>query len=61
MTVLPDDLLRRILDGSPDAILISVHEGTVGLWNAYVTERYGREKALRAQLKALEAKATGQT
>ena len=148
MTALPDDLLRRILDGSPDAILISDQEGTVRYWNAGaervfgfrafealgvsmdfiiperlrgrhwagwkttmktgvtrygegqllavpalhkdgrqisvefsiqllkdvgvriewvvavmrdVTERYGREKALRAQLKVLEAKATGQT
>ncbi|MBP7674798.1 MAG: PAS domain S-box protein [Thermoanaerobaculia bacterium] len=148
MTALPDDLLRRILDGSPDAILISDHEGTVRYWNAGaervfgfrasealgvsmdfiiperlrgrhwagwkttmetgvtrygegqllavpalhkdrrqisvefsiqllkdaggriewvvavmrdVTERYGREKALRAQLKVLEAKATDQT
>ena len=148
MTALPDDLLRRILDGSPDAILISDREGTVRYWNAAaervfgfrasealgvsmdliiperlrgrhwagwkttmktgvtrygegqllavpalhkdgrqisvefsiqllkdvggriewvvavmrdVTERYGREKALRAQLKVLEAKATGQT
>lgn len=147
MTALPDDLLRRILDGSPDAILISDREGTVRYWNAAaerifgfrasealgvsmdfiiperlrgrhwagwettmktgvtrygegqllavpalhkdgrqisvefsiqllkdaggriewvvavmrdVTERFGREKALRAQLKALEAKGTGQ-
>lgn len=147
MTALPDDLPRRVLDGSPDAILISDHGGTVRYWNAAaervfgfratealgvsmdliiperlrgrhwagwettmrtgitrygegqmlavpalhkdgrqisiefsiqllkdargqiewvvavirdVTERYGREKALRAQLKALEAKAGGQ-
>jgi PAS domain S-box-containing protein len=147
MTALPDDLPRRVLDGSPDAILISDHVGTVRYWNAAaervfgfratealgvsmdfiiperlrgrhwagwettmrtgvtrygegqmlavpalhkdgrqisiefsiqllkdagdqiewvvavirdVTERYGREKALRAQLKALEAKAGGQ-
>ena len=147
MRALTHDLARRILDGSPDAILISDYGGTVRYWNAAaervfgfrptealglsmdliiperlrgrhwagwettmktgvtrydegqmlavpalhkdgrqisiefsiqllknpggqiewvvavirdVTERYGREKALRAQLKALEAKVTGQ-
>jgi PAS domain S-box-containing protein len=41
ITVLPDDLLRRILDDSPDAILISDREGTVRYWNAAAERVFG--------------------
>jgi PAS domain S-box-containing protein len=41
MTTLPHDLPRRILDGSPDAILISDHAGTVRYWNAAAERVFG--------------------
>ncbi|HMA29878.1 MAG TPA: PAS domain S-box protein [Thermoanaerobaculia bacterium] len=41
MTTLPDDLPRRVLDGSPDAVLISDHEGTVRYWNAAAERVFG--------------------
>ena len=112
MAGLPHDLPVRILDDSPDAILICDDSGTVRYWNAAaerafgfratealgvsmnliiperlrarhwagwdeamrtyngqiewvvaiirdVTERYIREKTLRAQFKALQNKTTG--
>ena len=41
MITLPDDLPRRILDGSPDAILISDRAGTVRYWNAAAERVFG--------------------
>lgn len=34
MTAMTHDLPRRVLDGSPDAILICDRAGTVHYWNA---------------------------
>jgi PAS domain S-box-containing protein len=41
LTPLSDDLLRRILDDSPDAILISDHGGIVRYWNAAAERIFG--------------------
>jgi len=41
MTALPHDLPRRLLDGSPDAILIADREGTVRYWNAAAERVFG--------------------
>jgi PAS domain S-box-containing protein len=41
MNGLPDDLHRRILDGSPDAVLISDRGGKVAGWNAAATRLFG--------------------
>ena len=41
MIPLPVDLPRRILDGSPDAILIADRAGTVRYWNAAATRVFG--------------------
>jgi PAS domain S-box-containing protein len=41
LRTLPHDLPRRILDGSPDAILISDHAGTVRYWNAAAERVFG--------------------
>lgn len=52
MTTLPDSLFRRILDGSPDAVLISDREGTIRYWNA-AAERvfgYSASRALGASM-----------
>lgn len=38
---LPHDLPARILDGSPDAILICDHAGTVRYWNAAAERVFG--------------------
>jgi PAS domain S-box-containing protein len=38
---LPDDLPRRILDGSPDAILICDRSGDVRYWNAGAERVFG--------------------
>jgi PAS domain S-box-containing protein len=38
---LADDLARRILDGSPDAILIADRGGKVGYWNAAAERIFG--------------------
>jgi len=37
----PDDLPRRILDGSPDAILICDRAGTVRYWNGAAERVFG--------------------
>jgi PAS domain S-box-containing protein len=39
--VLPDDLASRILDDSPDAILICDRAGTVRFWNAAAERVFG--------------------
>ena len=41
MTTLPDDLPFRLLDGSPDAMLICDHAGTVRYWNAAAERVFG--------------------
>jgi PAS domain S-box-containing protein len=41
IAALPDDLPARILDGSPDAILICDHAGTVRYWNAAAERVFG--------------------
>jgi PAS domain S-box-containing protein len=41
IAALPDDLPVRILDGSPDAILICDHAGTVRYWNAAAERVFG--------------------
>lgn len=41
MTALTDHLSRRILDGSPDAILICDREGTVRYWSAAAERIFG--------------------
>jgi PAS domain S-box-containing protein len=41
VAALPHDLPVRILDGSPDAILICDHAGTVRYWNAAAERVFG--------------------
>ena len=41
MDALPDDLPRRILDNSPDAVLVSDRGGAVRGWNAAATRLFG--------------------
>jgi PAS domain S-box-containing protein len=41
LTSLPDDLYGRILAGSPDAILVCDHTGTVQYWNAAAERIFG--------------------
>jgi PAS domain S-box-containing protein len=41
MTAIPHDLPQRILDGSPDAILVSDPAGTVRYWNAAAERIFG--------------------
>jgi len=41
MTAIPHDLPQRILDGSPDAILVSDTAGTVRYWNAAAERVFG--------------------
>jgi PAS domain S-box-containing protein len=41
MTTIPHDLPQRILDGSPDAILVSDPAGTVRYWNAAAARVFG--------------------
>jgi PAS domain S-box-containing protein len=45
MTAIPDDLPRRVLDGSPDAILICDRGGTVRYWNASAQRVFGFSSA----------------
>jgi PAS domain S-box-containing protein len=41
MTGLPDDLPRRILDGSPDALLVSDRGGAIRAWNHAAERVFG--------------------
>ena len=41
MAALPHDLAERLLDGSPDAILICAPAGTVHYWNAAAERIFG--------------------
>ena len=41
MTPLPGDLCRRILEGSPDAVLVSGHDGLIKAWNEASTRLFG--------------------
>lgn len=41
MDGLPDDLPRRILDGSPDAVLVSDRAGAIRGWNAAAERLFG--------------------
>lgn len=41
MTTFPDDLSGRVLDRSPDAILICDRSGVVGYWNAAAERIFG--------------------
>jgi PAS domain S-box-containing protein len=41
MNQLPDDLPRRILEGSPDAVLVSDREGRIRGWNAAAERLFG--------------------
>jgi PAS domain S-box-containing protein len=41
LTTLPHDLFSRVLDGSPDAILICDQAGTVRYWNAAAERVFG--------------------
>lgn len=41
MSMLPEDLPKRLLDGSPDAILISDRSGVVRYWNAGAERIFG--------------------
>jgi PAS domain S-box-containing protein len=41
MDALPDDLPRRILDDSPDAVLVADRGGAVRGWNAAATRLFG--------------------
>ena len=41
MNTIPDALPRRILDGSPDAVLVSDRDGKVRYWNAAAERIFG--------------------
>jgi len=41
MTNMPDGLANRILEGSPDAVLVSDREGTIRFWNASAERIFG--------------------
>ena len=41
MATLPDDLPRRLLDGSPEAILVADRAGVIRAWNAAATRLFG--------------------
>jgi PAS domain S-box-containing protein len=41
VTQLPEDLAARILDGSPDAILVCDHKGTLRYWNRGAERVFG--------------------
>ncbi len=45
MTDLPDDLSTRILDGSPDAVVVCDREGTVRFWNGAAERVFGFSRA----------------
>jgi PAS domain S-box-containing protein len=52
MNALPDDLPRRILEGSPDAVLVSDRGGAIRGWNAAARRLFGftPEEALGASM-----------
>lgn len=52
MQGLPDDLPRRILEGSPDAVLVSDRSGAIRGWNAAAARLFGfpPEEALGASM-----------
>jgi len=52
MNGLPDDLPRRILEGSPDAVLVSDRGGVIRGWNAAAARLFGfqPEEALGASM-----------
>jgi len=41
MTNIPDGLANQILEGSPDAVLISDNDGTIRLWNVSAERIFG--------------------
>jgi PAS domain S-box-containing protein len=41
MSALPSDLPLRLIDGSPDAILVSDRDGVTRYWNAAATRLFG--------------------
>ena len=41
MTSLPQDLARRIMDGSPDAVVVCDRTGTLRYWNAAAARVFG--------------------
>lgn len=41
MTDIANDLANRILEGSPDAVLISDRDGTIRFWNASAVRIFG--------------------
>lgn len=45
MNMIPDDLPRRILEGSPDAVLVSNRDGLVCYWNAAAERIFGYSPA----------------
>jgi PAS domain S-box-containing protein len=45
MTAIPGELPRRVLDGSPDAILICDRAGTVRYWNGSAERVFGFSSA----------------
>jgi PAS domain S-box-containing protein len=45
MTTIPAELHRRILEGSPDAVLVSDREGKVRFWNAAAVRTFGFTQA----------------
>lgn len=45
MTTLPDLLPRRILDGSPEGVLVSDRDGAVRYWNAAAERIFGFTEA----------------
>jgi len=53
MSTIPDDLPRRILAGSPDAVLISDRSGTVRYWNTAAHRIFGFS-ATEAQGRSLD-------
>lgn len=45
MSPLPSGLAQRLIDGSPDAILVSDREGVTRYWNAAATRLFGFSEA----------------
>lgn len=55
MTKLPEDLAGRILDGSPDAVLVCDPMGTLRYWNRGAERMFGlaRDEALGRSLEVI--------